>query len=42
MHPSNKLPVMFYQALRVNKHRQLDLWSDGHSLFLMDDYCHQI
>ena len=33
IHPSNKLPVMFEQALRMNKHRHLDLWSDGHSLF---------
>ena len=26
----------------MNKHHQLDLWSDGHSLFLMNHCCHQI
>ena len=35
MPPSNKRPVLiiFQQDLRVNNHRQLDLWSDGHSQF---------
>ena len=33
---------MFKQALTGEQHRQLDLWSDGHSLFLMDHYCHQM
>ena len=35
----NSLP---YQASKVNKHHQLDLCCDGHSLFWMDHYCHQI
>ena len=34
MHPSNKLPVLcFNRAMKVKKHRQLDVWSYGHSLF---------
>ena len=31
-----------FEALMVNKHHQLELWSDGKYLFWMNHYCHQI
>ena len=40
MHPFNKLPVK--KGFEGEKHPQLHLWSDGHSLFWMGHYCHQI
>ena len=39
---TNFLSYVFYQVLMVNKHHQLELWSDGHFLFWMNHYCHQI
>ena len=42
MHPFNKLPVLCLTDFEGEQHRQLDLWTDGHSLFWMDNYCHQM
>ena len=33
MHPFNKLSVLCLTGFEGEQHRQLDLWSDGHSLF---------